>query len=340
MPYAQSSLNYDFAGLNDYNEIIRIDGFLNEVGLRNYKLEAIEGDASKRKYYRILTLKESFILMDSSLAKENIEPFIKIASFLKNQNLSAPLILSSDLENSLLLLEDFGNNSFTKFLSNYPSQEEELYKLAVDTLITLYHANIDLELPKHNDSELNLELEHTFVQWYLRYKLSSSVYKKAVIELFTILSKLYNHLSSLRPVVVLKDYMADNLMFIKDRKGIQKVGLLDFQDAVIGSPAYDIASLLEDARREVSDYIANMSIKRFVSQIESISHQEFNNAYAVNSIQKNLRIIGVFHRLHLRDKKPKYLNFLPRMWKYVNRNLEYPQLSELKNWFRKYGIGE
>ena len=138
-----------------------------------------------------------------------------------------------------------------------------------------------------------------------------------------------------RPCLVLRDYHAENLLWLPDRDGVKNVGLLDFQDALIGHPAYDLVSLLEDARRDTDPELRSAMIRRYLS-LTGLDQTDFHRAYAVLGAQRNLKIIGIFTRLWIRDGKPVYLDKIPRVWDHVQRDLAHPDLVELKNWIARH----
>jgi aminoglycoside/choline kinase family phosphotransferase len=258
---------------------------------------------------------------------ERVDHFIAIDNFLCDYGLSAPKIIMSDEVNGMLLLEDFGDDSFRKILINYPNREFELYKNAIDLLIELQqvsnanfcanHASFKLE---EYSEEILLKEVMLFAQWYLLLK--NKEFTKSQEELFK--SKwvaLFNRLNKKNKVIVLRDYHADNLMNLSDRKGIYSVGLLDFQDALIGSAAYDLVSLLEDARRDVSKDIQSKMLTYFIEK-SAINKVNIITDYEILSLQRNIKILGIFARLSLRDKKDSYLELLPRVEKLVSERLQ------------------
>ena len=275
--------------------------------------------------------------MDSYLEQSSFQPFIKVNQILIHNNLNAPKILFKDDKEFLMLLEDFGQLSVTKHLLLNPSDEKRIYDLITETLIKIKNSNNDLNLSEYNEALLFKELR-VFTEWFLKPRCNESVFKIAEDELFEEFSKLFVHLTRQKQIFCHRDFMADNLMYMEDKDGLNSIGIIDFQDAVLGSPAYDLVSLLEDARRdisiEVSEYCKNLYIRScFGSEIEL-----FNLNYSILSLQRNLKIVGVFHRLNSRDNKPNYLTYLPRVWKYINQQLKNPAMSPILNWFERYEI--
>jgi aminoglycoside/choline kinase family phosphotransferase len=177
-----------------------------------------------------------------------------------------------------------------------------------------------------------------FTDWFLVKQLADKDYKNAKEELLQLFEASFNILADLKPTLMLKDYMADNLMWLDNEEGLNKLGVLDFQDAVIGLPFYDLASLVEDARREVPEAIAESCLKRYVNANKELQAIEYKKYYAHISLQKNLRIIGVFYRKYYRDNSSNYLRYIPTMMRYVRTNLQSPYLAKYKSWFTKYNI--
>lgn len=337
MSHRKNLKQYDDLNISDLARQDYIHKFIIGAGFEQFRCESIPGDASKREYYRIYTVNNTYILMDSSANYESIQPFINMDNLLLTHGVRAPIIIATDQQNGLLLLEDLGQNSFTKFLKMHPDKEQELYDAAIDVLVKTYEIGSDLKLPKQNTQLLNNGIS-VFLDWYVKDKIPTVIFNQVSNELYQIFEKLYVRLASLNQVLVHRDYMADNLLWIEKGEGLQRVGVIDFQDAVVGSPAYDVVSLLEDARRDVSSDVVTAAKQRFIDKIPTMNTRAFEDSYAILGAQRNIRIIGVFNRLNLRDNKPKYLNYLPRIWEYIRQNLEHPALFELKVWFYKYDL--
>lgn len=297
----------------------------------------LKNDASHRTYERLkLKSGKSIILMDAPPEKEKITDFIEISHFLRQNNFSAPEVLAKDIENGFMLLEDFGDDSYSRILKNkeqYSHLDESfLYEKAIDNLIELHKIPTDsISLNKY-DSITLIKESNLFIEWYLSVLNGENIRKEQKEEFNLILKHLLLSTKSFSESIVLRDYHADNLLWLDDRSGIRKTGLLDFQDAVIGSPIYDIVSLLEDARRDVSPAIVEKMINRYLKAFPNYSRKDFNAAYAIFGIQRNLKIIGIFTRQAAKNKNPHYLSFLPRVWGHVNNDLKHPLLLPLKNW--------
>jgi hypothetical protein len=244
------------------------------------------------------------------------------------RGLSAPEILARDLERGLLLLDDFGNARLRETLDCEPGRERDLYELATDVLVHLHRHPPMIGLRPHGVDQWLEELK-LFTDWYCP-AVGASVdiegYRQAWLEVLEPVAR-----DGLGPVTVLRDYHAENIMLIAGRDGIAHFGLLDFQDALAGHPAYDLASVLEDARRDVPTSIERAMIDRYIS---ATGHGEsFEKAYWTLAAQRNTRILGVFTRLWKRDNKPHYRSFQPRMWGLLERDLAQPDLQPIRQWF-------
>lgn len=293
------------------------NSFILSNNISKYEIKKIAGDASFRSYYRVSTNLGSYILMYAPPLYEKIDSFILIDKFLCDNNFSAPQIYGIDKDNGFILLEDFGDKTYSKTLIENKSKEFEeiIYIKACDCLINLHKSNISsLKIESYNIGMLFREVM-LFVDWYLPYikniKLSVdqiAIYKSLWFQLFDDLSS--------DMVIVLRDYHADNLMIIEDRLEYKAVGLLDFQDAVIGSKAYDLVSLLEDARRDVNKELVEIIINYYINK-SKINKDIFLRDYAILSLQRNIKILGIFARLAYRDGKVNYLNFIPRVKNHI-----------------------
>ena len=315
--------------------------FLSNNNLDDEKRIKLKKDASYRQYERIIkNTGESYILMDAPPEKEKTTPFIQMANFLRNNNLSAPEIFATDIENGFLLLEDFGNDSFTNVLAGNSSlstelKEEKMYEKAIDALIYLHKISPDtIKLNKYDELTLIKE-SNLFIEWYLSVLNGDKISKAIQDEFNLILKHLLSSVKSFANVIVLRDYHADNLMWLDNNIGYRKVGLLDFQDAVIGSPVYDLVSLLEDLRRDVSPQTVENMINRYLQAFPNYSRKEFQAAYSILGVQRNLKIVGFCARQASRNKNPYYLSLLPRVWRHINNNLKHPLLLPLKSWLTK-----
>ena len=302
--------------------------FLAACGWAGARIEPLAGDASFRRYFRVIGEGRSAVLMDAPPPHEDPRPFVAVAEWLSSMGLSAPEIIARDLEQGLLLLDDFGDQRLRETLDDDPARERELYELATDVLIHLHRQPPMTGLPEHGLDEWLDELM-LFPDWYcpaLGRDVDVDGYRAAWRGVLAPVAA-----DGLGPVTVLRDYHAENVMLIGGRSGIAQVGLLDFQDARAGHPAYDLASVLEDARRDVPEDIERAMIDRYVAATGPGAHYE--GAYWALAAQRNTRIIGVFTRLWKRDNKPHYTAFQPRMWGLLERDLACPELAPVRAWF-------
>ena len=302
--------------------------FLAASGWEGAEILPLAGDASFRRYFRVVDGGRSAVLMDAPPPHEDPRPFIAVAEWLIGTGLSAPEILARDLDKGLLLLGDFGNARLRETLDTDPRRERELYELATDVLVHLHAHPPMIGLKPHGPEQWLDELA-LFTDWYcpaVGAEVDVDTYRSAWTEVLQPLTE-----DGLGPVTVLRDYHAENIMLVEGRDGIAHFGLLDFQDALAGHPAYDLASVLEDARRDVPQGIERAMIDRYVAAIGS--GEEFERAYWALAAQRNTRILGVFTRLWKRDNKPHYRQFQPRMWGLFERDLSQPHLKPVRDWF-------
>ncbi len=320
--------------------------FLTKNGISDYKISKVAGDASFRSYYRINTSAGSYVLMFAPPPHEDVRPFARVAEFLVEKDFSAPKIIARNDELGFLLLEDFGDDTYSRVLERDISQEFTLYKAACDCLLDLHSKPVLKDTQQYNHALLFREVM-LFIEWYLPLQ-KKSISTKEIANFKNLWFQVFDQLSqskSLRdylqknedPVLVLRDYHADNLMVLPERNGIKRVGLLDFQDAVLGSRAYDLVSLLEDARRDLSEENRARVFNHYL-QVSPCNKEDFKNDYEILSLQRNIKILGIFARLSLRDGKHHYLSFLPRVLNFVTLRLESenPILTEIAFFLKKY----
>ena len=302
--------------------------FLEAHGWGGARIEPLAGDASFRRYFRVVTDRRSAVLMDAPPPHEDPRPFVAVAEWLCSVGLSAPDILARDLSKGLLLLADFGDDRLRETLDRDPVRERELYELATDVLIHLHAHEPMSGLPVHGLAQW-LDEVMLFPDWYCRaldLEVDVEAYRAAWTEALKPVAA-----DGLGPVTVLRDFHAENIMLVDGRKGVEHFGLLDFQDALCGHPAYDLASVLEDARRDVPTAIERAMMDRYIAATGQ--GEPFERAYWTLAAQRNTRILGVFTRLWKRDNKPHYTAFQPRMWGLLERDLKSPDLAPVKAWF-------
>lgn len=305
------------------------DRFLADAGWEGARVEPLAGDASFRRYFRVRhPAHGAAVLMDAPPPHEDPRPFIAVAEWLVGRGFSAPDILARDLDQGLLLLADFGDARLRETLDDTPAKESTLYGAATDLLAELHRHSPMPGLSPHGLSEWLAELE-LFPDWYapaVGIEVDRASYARAWQEVLAPVAA-----DGLGPVTVLRDYHAENIMLVSGRDGIAHLGLLDFQDALAGHPAYDLASILEDARRDVPPQVEQAMLDRYVAS--SGQGEPFRRAYWALAAQRNTRILGVFCRLWKRDGKPGYRRFQPRMWGLLERDLAAPHLAPVREWF-------
>ena len=302
--------------------------FLASCGWEGAEILPLAGDASFRRYFRVVHGDRTAVLMDAPPPHEDVKPFVAVAEWLGQAGLTAPEILARDVDRGLLLLGDFGDWRLREYLDDDPTRERELYELATDVLIHLHQHDPMPGLPPHGLDQWLEELK-LFTEWYcpaVGLSVDAEGYRTAWAQVLEPVAK-----DGLGPVTVLRDYHAENVMLVKGREGVAQFGLLDFQDALAGHPAYDLASVLEDARRDVPPDIERAMLDRYIAAVGGARH--FERSYWALAAQRNTRILGVFTRLWKRDSKPQYTQFQPRMWGLLERDLAQPGLEPVRNWF-------
>jgi aminoglycoside/choline kinase family phosphotransferase len=298
--------------------------FLEAAAWGDAAIEPLAGDASFRRYFRIRAESgATAMLMDAPPPHEDPRPFLHVAKYLCGAGFRAPQILAEDLARGLVLIEDFGDDRMREHIDAHPEDEVAIYTHAVDTLVRLAKAPV-AQLAAY-DAAAYLRETALLAEWYLpamgiatdvaEYE---AIWRDALAPLCD---------SKWQQVTVLRDYHAENIMLLSD--GEQ--GLIDFQDALAGHPAYDLVSILQDARRDVSPELEAAMLDHY--RREAAVSPDFDLHYALLGAQRNAKIIGIFTRLWKRDGKERYLSFLPRMWGLLERDLAHPGLVKVRDWF-------
>ena len=307
-----------------------IDAFLDANGWGAAARTALAGDASNRRYLRLARPDGTrAVLMDAPPARgEDVRPFTAIARHLRGLDLSAPAILAEEDGTGLLLLEDLGDALFARVLSHDPAMEPALYRAATDLLIALHRSAPPEGLATY-DPALMADLATLALDWYRRGTTGAA--DAALRGRFQAVMEMHlRALPELDAVLIQRDYHAENLLWLPDRKGVARVGLLDFQDAMRGHRAYDLVSLLQDARRDVAPETARAMRAHYINTAGADA-ERFTTAFHWLGAQRNLRILGVFARLSLRDGKPHYVDLIPRVWAHLQTDLRHPALAPLAN---------
>ena len=325
----------------------------------------LQGDASARAYARLATGGRTAILMDqprqpdgppirnglpySRIARlaEDVRPFVAVAHALRGAALSAPEIYAADLDRGFLVLEDFGDRVFGAEIARGTSQPE-LWRAATDTLLALSRhavpAGIALpdgsvhRVPPQDANVLGIEVE-LLPDWYWRAVHGAAIPADIRAEFMAVWNGIFARLAGEPQGWVLRDFHSPNLVWLPEREGPRRAGLLDFQDALAGSLAYDLVSLLEDARLDVPAALENELLAYYIDKRRAepaFDASAFRFAYAALGVQRNTKILGIFARLAMRDGKRTYLRHIPRLWRYLERGLAHPELAALARWFDRH----
>lgn len=307
--------------------------FVARAGWRGAERTVLAGDASFRRYDRLKLDRQTAVLMDAPPPHEDVRPFLKVAAHLKAMGYAAPTILAADPETGFVLQEDLGDDLVRVVLDRDPTLETAIYAAAVDLLADLHDrpGAAALDVPVYDAATLERE-SLLLIDWYWPLALGRAATAAERAGFLDRLRPLIDQVA--RPeVLVLRDYHAENLLWMPTRRGLSRVGLIDFQDALIGHPGYDLVSLLEDARRDVAPDLAEAMVERYLRRRrDALDGETFRTALAILGAQRNMKIAGIFARLHLRDGKPRYLNYQPRVWGLIERDLVHPALHALADW--------
>ncbi|WP_298913911.1 phosphotransferase [uncultured Algimonas sp.] len=344
-----------------------MDAFLARAGWADAACTPVPGDASTRRYTRLERGGIQAVLMDAPKGEEapgepegatvelrrrlgynamarvagpNIEAFLTVAEQLYVRGFSAPRIIAADPEEGFALLEDLGRRDYACRLDEMPELETPLYEAAVDVLAAIYRSTIPRRssfddrvwtIRDYDEAALMAEAD-LLIDWFAP-DIGRSVDDAARSDWHHHWGKAIAALRAHTPGLALRDYHAQNLFWLPDRTGQAQVGLIDFQDALFAHPAYDLASLLEDARRDVSPELHDPLITRFCAAAGLARDDAFDAAYAVTAAQRNAKILGIFVRLAKRDGKPHYRTLIPRVRAHFKRDLSHPACDGLRGWF-------
>lgn len=313
------------------------EAFLGAAGWGAARREALPGDASFRRYHRLFLGDRRAMLMDAPPDKEDVRPYVRIARLLGRLGFSAPAILAEDPAQGLLLIEDLGDDTYTRLLAR-GHDEAQLYALAVDVLVELQRRFRPADaagVPAYDDERL-LNEAALLTDWFLPAATgaaTSSALRQSYLDAWRQAMPLAHAVPS---TLVLRDYHIDNLMLVPGRDGLAACGLLDFQDAVIGPSSYDLVSLLEDARRDIAPALAAAMYERYTAALPVTDRAAFAASYAVMGAQRSAKIVGIFTRLCVRDGKRTYLAHLPRVWRLLQQDLGHPALAPVRAWFDRH----
>ncbi len=336
--------------------------FLAASGWGDAVAAPIPGDASTRRYFRLADGARQALLMDqpqgaetpvappgagadarralgynavARLAGADVGRFAEVARHLKSRGLSAPEIYAADPAHGFLVIEDLGDALFADVVPR-GADEAALYSNAMEVLAALHAepapaAMGEKPLFPYDDVALLAETD-LFTEWYLPHALGRAATAEEIAEHRALWQAALAGIAASAPVFIHRDYHAQNLLWLPERTGVAKTGLIDFQDAVAGSRAYDIVSLLEDARRDVDPAVAQMALRHYLD-VTQIDEAALAAEMAVMAAQRNAKIAGIFARLNRRDGKPRYLELLPRVMGHLTRDLGHPSLAPLRTWY-------
>ena len=329
------------------------------------RLGYLQGDASVRRYARITRAPSAgAILMDwarqpdgpairnglpySRIAHlaEDVRPFVAVAAALRALGLSVPAIYAQDLDRGFLLIEDLGDRVFGHEVETGAADQALLWCTAAETLAALSVVvppsvlpvgdGTEHRLPAYDRGALSIETE-LLLDWHWPALHGSPVPDDARAEFLSQWGVVFDRLAALPSGWVLRDYHSPNLLWLPEREGIARVGVIDFQDAMRGPPAYDLVSLLQDARVDVAPELEAAVFDHYCAAVTArqtgFDRDAFAFAYAALGAQRNTKILGIFARLAKRDGKPAYLRHVPRLWRYLERDLAHPDLAGLKRWY-------
>jgi aminoglycoside/choline kinase family phosphotransferase len=344
--------------------------FLKRAGWDGAAVAPLPGDASTRHYARVSRNGRGAMLMDqpqlaetpaappnatpeertalgynavARLASGDVGRFVAVANYLRGLGLSAPEIYAADPVAGFALIEDLGDDLYADALAK-GGDERTLYTTAAGVLARLHAHDAPALLPPDTplhayDETAQIAEIDLMTEWFVPYALNRAATDAETAEHRALWRDALAKVRGARPVFVHRDYHAQNLLWLPDRTGAARVGLIDFQDAVAGSPAQDLMHLIEDARRDVSPETSAATVRHYLDTMRdagrSVDEDAFAAEMATISGQRNARIVGIFSRLYKRDGKPRYLAYLPRVWRHLNRDLEHPALAPLKSWYDK-----
>jgi aminoglycoside/choline kinase family phosphotransferase len=344
--------------------------FLAQAGWGAATLSPLPGDASTRRYLRVAGPAGHAMLMDqpqgvetpaspanaspeerralgynavARLAGADCARFVAVADYLRARGLSAPEIYAADPVRGFVLMEDLGNDLYTDVVAE-GGDEPLLYRAAIEALARIHAEDAPATLGSakslyaYDETALLAEID-LMTEWYLPLALGRKAEAGEIEDHRAHWRGALRALKSPSRVFVHRDYHAQNLIWLPARSGNARVGVIDFQDAVAGSRAYDIISLTEDARRDVSPELGEAMTRHYLGAMARAGHTLDEDAHraemALYAAQRNAKIVGIFARLFKRDGKPRYLGYLPRVWNYLNRDLQHPALAPLKAWYER-----
>ena len=311
--------------------------FIARSGWGDAQERLLAGDASFRKYFRLTRGGNTVVVMDAPPPQEDVRPFVRIGRHLLKLGLSAPAIHAEDPVRGFLLLEDLGDDTFARVLAA-GGDEGELYARATDVLVALHQAPDHALLPGLGGytGEALIDAAMLLPEWYRPEATGHATADADTAAYRAAWRDCLAHLPTTAAALLLRDYHKDNLLWLPSRPGVKACGLLDFQDARQGHPSYDLVSLIEDARRDVSPAVHAACLARYVGKAGLRDVADFKTGFALMAAQRHARIIGLFVRLLKRDGKPEYLPHLPRVWRMFEHALRHEALEPLRRWVDRH----
>ena len=325
--------------MNDRERERRCRAFVADAGWGDAASAPLAGDASARRYARLAQGGASAVLMDDPPPGHSVGAFVRIARLLRGMGYSAPEVLAADEGRGLALLEDLGDDSFSALLAGPADAtlERTLYEAATDLLADLHRRPAPSGLRRY-DADWMLDDARLFLD-----SIGDEAMNASMTAAFEAAWRGPLEEAAAGPqALCLRDFHAGNLMWLPARgeggagRALGRVGLLDFQDARAGPAAYDLVSLLQDARRNLGSGLEAAMMGRYLQASPGLREAKFRAAYAILGAQRAARIVGVFHRLARRDGKPAYLAHLPRVWGHLDRNLAHPVLAPVRAWIERW----
>jgi tRNA threonylcarbamoyl adenosine modification protein YjeE len=348
-----------FAGRAE--RIAAIRTFLDEAGFKDAERRLLQGDASARSYERLILGGKGYVLMNSprradgppvrdgkpysaiAHLAEDVRPFMALSAGLREFGFSAPAIYHADSEKGLLIIEDLGNERVVE--GDPPRPIIERYETAVDVLVELHgrqlpevlpiSPHVEYRIPRYDMDAFLIEAE-LLIDWYLP-RLNAAISPATRATFVALWRDALQPAVEAPPTWVLRDFHSPNLLWLDERDDLARLGILDFQDAVLGPAAYDLASLLQDARIDVPEATELALLGRYATARRetdpNFDAALFVKSYAVVAAQRATKILGIFARLDRRDGKPQYLRHMPRIWGYLQRSLAHPALAPLRAWY-------
>lgn len=335
--------------------------FLERAGFLAARRERMPGDASTRSYARLHSDDGSAILMNSPRRPdgppiyngksysaavhlaEDVRPFVAIGNGLRKHGFSAPAIRHTDLDNGFLITEDFGREGVIE--GDPPQPIAERYETATDMLAALHREALPETLPVTSDASYEIPVFDInawlieislMLEWYLPDR-GAPLSEELRADFLGMWRGLLEKPTAAAWTWAIRDFHSPNIIWLAERTGILRVGIIDFQDAVLGPAAYDVVSLLQDARIDVPEQLELALLTRYIKARRAIDDSfdpaGFAELYAIMSAQRNTRLLGTFARLNRRDGKPQYLKHQPRIWTYLNRSLAHPALAAVRDWY-------